>query len=331
MAAIVDVEKYVQLDGYGGPVLVDADDPASAPLLLEADGDPQFLFEVTNTDDVPLSNVTLADDQFTADPLLVDDAYGGSFNVGDIDQDNVLDPGETWLYTATGTWEEGSQTDVATATGTFFDENGNPVTVEDTDAAYYFGVAEPDVTGPGVRTPGFWSQEKWQDFWDGDESVPDQAGQPGFAQGDIVLSSRTPTRLLIGDFDLDGVTGADEDTIFLSLDDARTILDASQKTLHDTQYVLGRDVVATWLNFLAGNPIEDGDASTTDPRDYIHDAIAWLKLTTGGSGNPMDPWAVPASSDEWNAGNAIHEALDEYNNFGTVNGVFYAPDADSFV
>lgn len=339
---MIDVEKYVQVgvDGYGGPIWDDADDPSSAPLLSETDGDPQFLYEVTNTSDVPLSDILLFDDNGTS-------GYGGElddFNpvyVSGDDGDGVLEFGETWIYTWTGTWEAGLQTNIATATGTFTDDSGNAVTVEDIDVANYFGLA-----APGVRTPGFWSQEKWQAFWDGDAANdPSQAGQPGFTESDIVLSSGTPTGLLIGDFDLDGVTGADEDTIFLSLDHARTILDASQKTLHDTQYVLGRDMVATWLNFLAGNPIEDGDASTTDPRDYIDDAIAWLKFTTGGSGNPMDPSAVPASSTEWNtgidlggdgtidipAGSLIHAALDEYNNTGMINGVTYASDADSIL
>lgn len=336
---MINVEKYVQVgvDGYGGPVWDDADDPASAPLLSETDGDPQFLYEVST--DVPLSGIVLVDDNGTS-------GYGGElddFNpvyVSGDDGDGVLEFGETWIYTATGTWEAELQTNVATATGTFIDGS----TVEDTDAANYFGVAEPDVTGPGVRTPGFWSQEKWQDFWDGDDSAPKQAGDPGFAEGDILLSSGTTDGLLIGDYNRDGLSD-DENTIFLSLEDAQRILDASGKEAHDTQYVLGRDVVATWLNYLAGNPIEDGDASTTDPKDYIDDAIAWLKFTTGGSGNPMEPSAVPASSTEWNtgidlggdgtidipAGSLIHAALDEYNNTGMINGVTYASDADSIL
>lgn len=343
--ATINVEKFVWDPGIGD--WVDAD-TAPGPSLLETGGEPLFRYEVTS--DESLSDIVLFDDNGTS-------GYGGElddFNpvyVSGDDGDGVLEFGETWIYTWTGTWEAGLQTNVATATGTFFDENGNPVTIQDTDAANYFGVAEPDVTGPGVRTPGFWSQEKWQAFWDGDAANdPSQAGQPGFAESDIVLSSGTPTGLLIGDYDMNGVTDFGENTIFLSLDEARTILDASQKVLHDTQYVLGRDVIATWLNFLAGNPIADTDSATVDPQDYLDDAIAWLLQTTAGSGNPMDLSTVRASSDEWNvgidlsgdgvvdpaagdipAGNAIHEALDEYNNFGTVNGVFYAPDADSFV
>ena len=40
---------------------------------------------------------------------------------------------------------------------------------------------------------------------------------------------------------------------------------------------IGRDVVATWLNFLAGNPI--GDASDTgSPQHFIDDAIDYLQI-----------------------------------------------------
>ena len=42
------------------------------------------------------------------------------------------------------------------------------------------------------------------------------------------------------------------------------------------------------------------------------------------TGNTLDDGSVLA-------GNAIHQALDEYNNFGTVNGVMYGMDGDTLI
>lgn len=253
----------------------------------------------------------------------------------DIEQ-SVLVVADSGAYDdgSSGSYDDGSS-------GTFDDgSSGDGGSGGDGDV----GSGDGGSDGPGVRTPGFWSQTKWQDFWDGDPSVPKQAGDPGFAEGDILLSSGTTDGLLIGDYDLDGVTDADENTIFLSLDDARAILNASQTEAQDMQLVLARDVVATWLNFLAGNAIADADPATMDPQDYLDEAIAWLKFTTG-SGNPIDSSVTLASSAEWNAGidsdsdgtadilagSFIHSQLDEYNNTGTIDGVFYAQDADSIL
>jgi hypothetical protein len=118
--------------------------------------------------------------------------------------------------------------------------------------------------------------------------------------------------------------------------------------------MLGRDLVATWLNFLAGNPI--GDASDANsPKHFIQDAVNFIQTWGGKAGNNVvsnlndnvktetfdiyDPNHAPVktSTVQWNApqfagdphsGAAMHGALDGYNNTGDINGIQYAMSAD---
>ena len=55
-----------------------------------------YTLAVTNTGNAAIADVVV-DDPFTTNeaPVLV-----GAFNVGDTDQDNLLDVSETWQYTA---------------------------------------------------------------------------------------------------------------------------------------------------------------------------------------------------------------------------------------
>jgi len=127
----------------------------------------------------------------------------------------------------------------------------------------------------------------------------------------------------------------EEHGIFISLSDALTLLNASQKQQQDERFVLGRDVVATWLNYLAGNGI--GDDSDGTPRHYIDASVQWLDNTTGSDHslsviNDLKANAVGASSTKWQqpqfgldlSGAQLHNGLDEYNNHGTILGVAYA-------
>jgi len=239
-----------------------------------------------------------------------------------------------------------------------FEVPGDAIVAGDADFGNYYT--------SGVRGPGFWTNKKWLDFWDGDAGVPKQAGSPGFPGGDIVLSPvgaddgyvipsgpdhdcKATIGILVGDYNLNGI--ADEGaahTLYYSLEEARQILTPSEKPAHDARWILDRDVVTTWLNFLAGNPIEKGtDHDPTDPPQagspqyYLDQAIDWIHHTTGGSGDIWDTPKVRPNSPYWNdgidlpdpaddilAGNAIHDALDAYNNSGIVDGVQYAWDAD---
>ena len=190
--------------------------------------------------------------------------------------------------------------------------------VGDNDDANYFVLPSEDCVG--VRTPGFWSNPKWMTFWDakGDgwgtaPNEPAQAGTPGFADGELlykvyltdsnhdgvingdptdgIADDAFSTGLLIGDYNMNGITDAGEDTIFISLPDAIKLINASSKQLvegkgtADGIFMLGRDMVATWLNYLANNQGEGDNGNcigtvagaTNSPREFLDAAIDWMQ------------------------------------------------------
>ncbi|NES79375.1 MULTISPECIES: DUF11 domain-containing protein, partial [unclassified Okeania] len=240
--------------------------------------------------------------------------------------------------------------------------NNNEPEEDDQDSATVTPL--PVIPSPGVRTPGFWQNKKWQKFWDGIEgNEPSQAGQPDFPDGDLFYppytNSEEPgkvldpvtgeyqTGILIGDYNRNGKTDEDENTIFYTTEEALDIIKASNKVQQDKRYTLGRSLNASWLNYLAGNPA---------PTDDITDGIQWLQTLTpdedgDGKGDGaledlvtgIDSPPIAASSGFWNggidspisslpspydqnvgmegalplpAGNEIHGILDDYNNNG---------------
>ncbi|HEY5727217.1 MAG TPA: SdrD B-like domain-containing protein, partial [Acidimicrobiia bacterium] len=116
----VDIEKFTNGE--------DADEPTGPQIPV---GEPvTWTYEVTNPGDFPLADVVVTDDQGVT-PVFVS---------GDTNGDDVLDPGETWLYEATGTAEVGQYANVATADGLADVEEGIPVS--DSDPSHYIGVDE---------------------------------------------------------------------------------------------------------------------------------------------------------------------------------------------
>ena len=67
----------------------------------------------------------------------------GGFNVGDVDRDGELDPGETWLFRATALAQLGLQTNLGTVTAT---DAVSGATLTRTDPANYTGTPTPLVT-----------------------------------------------------------------------------------------------------------------------------------------------------------------------------------------
>ena len=236
--------------------------------------------------------------------------------------------------------------------------------VSDDDDANYYVIQEDCV---GVRTPGFWANPKnGGQFWDGVAGNEKHAGEVGFADGELLygvdsnhngsVGAGDVAGLLIGDYNLNGITDAGEDTIFISLSDANKLINASNKQLADGKtadgiYMLGRDMVATWLNYLAnnqdstGNCIGDVGGATNTPKEYLDAAIDWMQEFASvandhaGDGQTtfqFDPRVAPSSTN-WQdpvedipvSAAAMHSALDGYNNTGAIGGTEYCCDADS--
>ncbi len=123
----ISIEKQVSVDG--GLTWANADSP-TGPMLLQSGYAPMFQYLVKNTGDVNLA------------PPVVTDNTGLTLSgpTGD-NGDNLLNPGETWIYAATGTWAKGQNTNTGEAAVTFTDACGNKAPLDVTNDANYFGAA----------------------------------------------------------------------------------------------------------------------------------------------------------------------------------------------
>jgi hypothetical protein len=187
-----------------------------------------------------------------------------------------------------------SNTATVTAPTGVTDTSGSNNSATDTDTV----IAAPTVpSAPGVPTPGFWENCDWQKFWDriqGNE--PSQKTQSNFADSDVLFAPYTNSEqagkvldpvsgsydigLLIGDFNRNGKTDAGENTIFYTLNQGRQIIDSNLHPNTDKRYDLGHSLVAGWLNYLAGNPIDTANTTDQDERYYINEGINWLQALT---------------------------------------------------
>jgi hypothetical protein len=326
-----------------------------------------WTYNVTNTGNIGLAaaDITVTDDNGT--PGVLGDDFSPAavlgvdlvHNAGDLDNDNILDVGETWQYSATGTVLAAEYENTATVSVNFTDDVSNSTTVSDSESDCYTGVQGC------VRTPGFWQNpNNGGQFWDGITGNENHAGEDHFPTGELLYpvdSNHDGTAggagdvagLLIGDYNHDGL-GTGEDVIFISLTDARALINANTKQMSDGVVKIGRDVVATWLNYLSGagiGTVDSGDG-VYSPKEAINDAINYLQIfgdsnnaVPGGNqdtGDVFDTYAsnhrkVDTSSVFWNnnypggsvSGATIHSDLDGYNNDGTIGGIAFAADCDS--
>jgi len=297
--------------------------PAQGDGLLIPQGSPiSWIYTVTNTGNVPLSSVQVTDDKGVV-PV---------YQSGDTNQDGKLGLTESWVYSANGTAISGSYQNIGTTTGSYTDELNNPATPTASDASSYTGVQPP-----GARTPGFW--HAWPAVWDGVASNDSSfAGRSNFPASDILrppysaatvdpVTGQTTVGILVGDYNRNGQTDAGENTLFYTLAEAQTIVNASQSAQQDRRYTIDRSLVASWLNYLAVNPAPYGDMSQ---------AITWLQTHTPdenndgkGDGNltlQAPTYRVLASSPAWShvsnthnglpTGEVLNNKLDSYNNTG---------------
>ena len=211
---------------------------------------------------------------------------------------------------------------------------------------------------PGVRTPGFWVNPTWMTFWDGViGNQPRQCGTKGFVKGDLLAApykTGTPgsvvdpvtgssrAGVLVGDWNRNGQTDTNEQTLFYSTREAQLIMNSSlQPSSNDVRYTLGRSLVASWLNYVAGNPVDTARAGDRDARSWINNGINWLQTNTPdenadlrGDGmlhrlSSLSSPAMKASNPAWKAtplgGQLTHTSLDSYNNGNALlaDGVFH--------
>ena len=101
-------------------------------------------YTVTNTGNVPLSNISVTDSKAGVTPTFVS---------GDTDGDAKLDRDETWIYTASGTAIIGDYSNTGTASGNFRDDAGHTRTDSDSDSSSYFG-ANPQINIVKVTQEG---------------------------------------------------------------------------------------------------------------------------------------------------------------------------------
>jgi uncharacterized repeat protein (TIGR01451 family) len=297
--------------------------PAQGDGLLIPQGSAiSWIYTVTNTGNVPLSNVQVTDNKGVV-PV---------YKSGDANQDGKLDLTESWVYSANGTAILGSYQNIGTAKGSYTDGLNNPATPTAPDPSSYTGVRPP-----GARTPGFWQAQTA--VWDGVASNDSSfAGRSDFPASDLLrppysaatvdpITGQTALGLLVGDYNRNGKTDAGENTVFYTLQEARTIVSADLKVQQDVRYTIDRSLVASWLNYLAVNPAPTGD---------MNQAIAWLQKYTPdengdgkGDGNlslQASTYRVPASSPAWSnatntynglpTGEVLNNKLDSYNNTG---------------
>ena len=376
----VSIIKNVKTDISG--VFVAADD-ASKP---QAGINSIVTFEVilTNTGNITLTGVTLEDvlDGSGLDYNTIN--LGGEALVyADFDGDGVLDvDGGTWNDIA-GSDQiidfDLSPDAVITVYYSYDSAIGNHVNVatvttdqqvtDNNEAGYYVLPSEDCV---GVGTPGFWGNNGYV-FWDGIvDNQGKHEGQPGFADGELVkpvgdinsdgvvdaaddidtnedsvVDAEDKLGLLLGDYNNDGIENNGEDTIFISLEAAQMLIDASNRQLNGKQadgvWILGRDTVASWLNYLA-NGDQNGncfgqvdDDGLYDPMEALNDAVDWLKSYGDKDNDGMITVSdltsgpkVKTNSDAWqnDGGSTIHSALDQYNNTGYIGDTMYCCDRD---
>ena len=371
----IDLEKLVSVDSTDGTDGTFTDsDTQWGDQNVNLGAPVWFKVTVENTGNVTLTDVDIVDNNQTGGlpgtffDLVVDGALTqnaidnfGATLVGDDDGDGDLDVGETWTITYNQAFDPGNHVNEATVTA---EATTTAEEVTDSDLAHYFSLVD---TGLCPRTPGFWqNMNNGGQFWDGIVGNEKNLGKDGFPEGELLyavdsnndgfinevagdgINDDKPLDakgLLIGDYNGDGLS-AGEDTLFVSYADARSLINASNKQLNgssgDGRFMLGRDMVASWLNYLQGSGFGD-DSDSESPTHYLNDAIDWMQIysgnTAGGTGETFDSLklnggAIKTSSSVWkdeqsgfdHSASEMHSALDYYNNTGQTEpgGTHYA-------
>jgi hypothetical protein len=218
-------------------------------------------YTVTNAGDVSLSNVGVTDNQAGVSPtgiLQADHLH----NVGDINDNGLLDVGESWTFTASGTAILGSYSNIGTASGSFTDTALHTATPTATDPSSYTGTFTEQ---GGTLTQGFWGSHT--DAWDniaGNEGNPTKSAFASHVLSSLDVNPSTDTNLLLGDTNHNGVAD-DAHDLWISIKLAASI--ESSSTSGDARMIMLDQAIAAQLN------IDNGKA---EPNAVIDEAVMWL-------------------------------------------------------
>ena len=276
------------------------DDANSAPGPYIVEGDTvTWTYEVTNTGNVPLADVTVTDDQ----------------NVFISCPQSDLAVGESMTCTATGTAEVGQYTNIATVSGTPVDEDGDPVTdgsgnpapdVTDDDPSNYFGA------DPAIQV------EKATNGADADFSAGPFIGVGGTVTWTFVVTNT-------GNVDLIDVTVSDDQGVTVTCTGGNPILSLSvgdsvsctaTATAVDTTALALTDGRYANLATASGQPVDGNnnplvdsggtpvpDVTDDDPSHYYNayePGIGLEKLTNGqDADDPTGPYVLTGDPVTW--------------------------------
>lgn len=278
---LIDIEKKTKgASGVGADKQLNTGDDVTVEgdnIQILAGSNVTWTYTVKNTGNVTLSDLTVTDDKGVT--LTRDD--GLSTGEGD----GKFDPGDIWVYTATGIAVAGAYSNIGTASGTYTDTADHKVTVSDSDPSSYTGLFEEARAG---RTQGFWG--KHLEAWDGkaDTKWAKIVGPDKDLSAVEINNKAGGGDVLLGDVNNNGIVDNNEVHIRVSNAVAVSILSSSVQGDHRISFL--QQAIATQLNIDNGdrNP---GEPWGTNPQvgdklagDLITEAVQWLKAY-GGSGS----------------------------------------------
>lgn len=123
---------------------------AASPVLVAAGSVGTYTYRVSATTPASLANVTVIDDNGT--PAIATDDLHPRYVSGDANGNTLLDPDETWVFTAQRPTAYGPYVNVVQVTGDLTTHPGR-TTVWDDDLNYSLGVTPPDHPRQGGQRP----------------------------------------------------------------------------------------------------------------------------------------------------------------------------------
>ncbi|VIO72263.1 hypothetical protein CI1B_39070 [Bradyrhizobium ivorense] len=229
-----------------------------------------WTYTVTNAGDVPLSNIAVTDNQPGISPTAVLQA-DHVHNVGDANNNGLLDLGESWTFTASGTAILGDYSNTGMAGGSFTDTALHTALPTDDDVSSYTGTFTEQ---GGTLTQGFWGSHT--DAWDGSSAKVSNPTNSAFKSGVLSaldINPRHDGNLLLGDSNGDGIAN-DAHNLLISNTLAASILSSS--TTGDARIIMLQQTIAAQLNI---------DNGKVQPNDMIDEAVMWLTGKGAWSGN----------------------------------------------